>query len=71
MELYKKRGTKQLLSFLQRVIRNVGRCINRRRGSKVVLVKLNAFEEDEQELLVAQDVIQRYLKGFIPINLSH
>lgn len=71
VELYKKKGTKTAIKFLARELSGMSADVSIEEGEvKIVLVKLNAFEEDEQELLVAQDVIQRYLKEFVPTNLE-
>lgn len=66
--LYKKKGTIPAVAFLARELSGFDVIIEEtQRGNiEFALIKLNAYENEDAELLLAQDVVQRYIHLFLP-----
>ena len=70
--LYKKKGTIPAVAFLARELSGFGVTIEEKSDGTIefALVKLNAYEDEDAELLLAQDVVQRYIHLFLPARAS-
>lgn len=66
--LYKKKGTIPAVAFLAKELSGFGVNIEEKSDGSIefALIKLNAYEDEDAELLLAQDVIQRYIHLFLP-----
>ena len=66
--LYRKKGTIPAVAFLARELSGFDVTIEEtdRGGVQFALVKLNAYEDEKAELLLAQEVVQRYIHLFLP-----
>lgn len=66
--LYKKKGTIPAVAFLAKELSGFGVNIEEKSDGSIefALIKLNAYENEDAELLLAQDVIQRYIHLFLP-----
>lgn len=66
--LYKKKGTIPAVAFLARELSGFDVIIEEtQRGNiEFALIKLNSYENEDAELLLAQDVVQRYIHLFLP-----
>lgn len=66
--LYRKKGTIPAVAFLARELSGFDVTIEEteRGGIEFALVKLNAYENEDAELLLAQEVVQRYIHLFLP-----
>ena len=68
--LYKKKGTIPAVAFLARELSGFDVSIEEteRGGVEFALVKLSAYENEDAELLLAQEIVQRYIHLFLPSN---
>ena len=68
--LYKKKGTIPAVAFLARELSGFDVTIEETERGDVefALVKLNAYENEDAELLLAQEIVQRYIHLFLPTN---
>ena len=68
--LYKKKGTIPAVAFLARELSGFDVTIEETERGDVefALVKLNAYENEDAELLLAQEIVQRYIHLFLPAN---
>lgn len=68
--LYKKKGTIPAVAFLARELSGFDVTIEETERGDVefALVKLNAYENEDAELLLAQEVVQRYIHLFLPTS---
>ena len=68
--LYRKKGTIPAVAFLARELSGFDVTITEteRGGVEFALVKINAYEDEDAELLLAQDVVQRYVHLFLPVK---
>lgn len=66
--LYKKKGTIPAVAFLAKELSGFDVKIEEKSDGSIefALIKLNAYEDEDAELLLAQDVIQRYIHLFLP-----
>lgn len=66
--LYKKKGTVPAVAFLAKELSGFDVKIEEKSDGSIefALIKLNAYEDEDAELLLAQDVIQRYIHLFLP-----
>ena len=66
--LYEKKGTIPAVAFLAKELSGFGVNIEEKSDGSIefALIKLNAYEDEDAELLLAQDVIQRYIHLFLP-----
>ena len=66
--LYKKKGTIPAVAFLAKELSGFGVTIEEKSDGSVefALIKMNAYEDEDAELLLAQDVVQRYIHLFLP-----
>ena len=71
--LYKKKGTIPAISFLARELSGFKVSITEgvEEGKNSVVIKLDAFEDEEAKLLIAQDIIERYIHLFLPTKCSY
>lgn len=68
--LYRKKGTIPAVAFLARELSGFDVTIEETERGDVefALVKLNAYENEDAELLLAQEIVQRYIHLFLPTN---
>ena len=66
--LYEKKGTIPAVAFLAKELSGFDVKIEEKSDGSIefALIKLNAYEDEDAELLLAQDVIQRYIHLFLP-----
>ena len=66
--LYKKKGTIPAVAFLAKELSGFDVEIEERSDGSIefALIRVNAYEDENAELLLAQNVIQRYIHLFLP-----
>lgn len=71
--LNQRKGTKSCLEFLAKELSGANSeiFISLKDEIKIVLLNLNIYEEQAEALLVAQDVINKYMKNFIPALMNY
>ena len=68
--LYRKKGTIPAVAFLARELSGFDVTIeeSERGGVQIALVRLTAYSDEDAELLLAQETVQRYIHLFLPAN---